>query len=147
MHLTPEQTIAPEPTSAVREAWEDGYRKQHAVEDSDYAQSVMDAYHAEMARIDACVATSAARGDTNLMQSALAAEMKLAYAQRAMLDWSEKDFVFSAKLEQAWQKFKRDEWPVMWANAVREFNNNRRTALANPSHCGTLEALKRKGKQ
>lgn len=124
MKLTPEQTIAPEPTTAVREAWEEGYRKQHAVEDSDYEQSVMDAYHAEMARIDACVATSAAKGDSDLMQSALAAEMKLDYLQRARLDWAEKDFAFSAKRDKAWQKFKRDEWPVMWANAVREFNNN-----------------------
>lgn len=124
MHLTPEQTIAPEPTTAVREAWEAEYRKQHPLQDADSEQAIMDACQAEMARIDACVATSAARGDTTLMQSALAAEMKQDYLQRVRLDLAEKDFAFRANLEQAWQKFKRDEWPVMWANAVREFNNN-----------------------
>ena len=124
MHLTPEQTIAPEPTSAVREAWEEEYRKKHPLRDSDSEQADIDAYQAEMARIDACVATGAAKGDSTLMQSALAAEMKQDYMRRAMIDWAEKDFAFRAKLEQAWQKFKRDEWPVMWANAVREFNNN-----------------------
>lgn len=124
MHLTPEQTIAPEPTSAVREAWEEDYRKQNVLDDEESYKEARDAYQAEMTRIDAIVSANAAKGHTPLMQSALASSMKADYCYEAIRSICEKESAYRAKLEDAWRKFKREEWPVMWANAVREFHNN-----------------------